>query len=124
MIAGIGVDIVEIARIRALVERHGERFLRRVFAPLEVQYCQKRHDPSACLAARLAAKEAFVKAIGTGLTGVRFHDVQVEGGGRPRLLLFGSAAAFAERMGIKAVHCSLSHERGHAVAMVIVEVLE
>lgn len=124
MIAGIGVDIVAVARIRELLARHGERFLQRVFAPAEIQYCLKRHDPSASLAARFAAKEAFVKAIGTGKSqGLRFHDVQVEGGGRPGLRLMGQAADMADQMGIRAVHVSLSHERDHAVAMVIVEVL-
>jgi holo-[acyl-carrier protein] synthase len=123
MIAGIGVDIVEIARIRALIERHGERFLKRVFSPAEVRHCSRRIDPATGLAARFAAKEAFVKALGTGMTkGMRFKDIQVTGEGRPQLKLTGKAREIAESMGIRGVHVSLSHERTHAVAMVIVEV--
>jgi holo-[acyl-carrier protein] synthase len=123
LIAGIGVDIVDIGRIRALYERYGERFLKRVFSPEEIRHCTKRMDPPASLAARFAAKEAFVKALGTGMTrGMRFHDIQVTGPGQPQIKLSGKARHLAEQMGIMGVHVSLSHERTHAVAMVIVEV--
>lgn len=123
MIAGIGVDIVEISRIRALYERYGERFLKRAFGPEEIRHCIGRIDPSASLAARFAAKEAFVKALGTGMTsGIRFVDIQVTGARPPRIELYGKALELADGMGVRGVHVSLSHERTHAVAMVIVEV--
>jgi len=124
MIAGIGVDIVEIDRIRTLFERYGERFLKRAFGPEEIRHCTGRIDPSASLAARFAAKEAFVKALGTGMTsGIRFLDIQVTGDRPPRIRLAGKARELADKMGIRGVHVSLSHERTHAVAMVIVEVV-
>lgn len=124
MIAGIGVDIVEIGRIRALVGRHGERFLKRCFSAEEIRHCAQRMDPSPGLAARFAAKEAMLKALGTGLAkGMHYRDIQVEGEGQPQIRLTGKARAIAEIMGIRGVHVSLSHERTHAVAMVIVEVM-
>jgi holo-[acyl-carrier protein] synthase len=124
MIAGIGIDIVDIERIRVLHQRHGERFLHRVFSPGEVAFCMQRIDPSACLAARFAAKEAFLKAIGIGKSrGLNFHEVKVGGAGRPQIELSGKAKDLADEIGIKGIHVSLSHERDHAIAMVIVEVL-
>jgi len=124
LIAGIGVDIVEIERIRVLYERYGERFLKRAFGPEEIRHCSGHIDPSASLAARFAAKEAFVKALGTGMTsGIRFLDVQITGERPPRIRLSGKALELADGMGIRGVHVSLSHERTHAVAMVIVEVV-
>jgi holo-[acyl-carrier protein] synthase len=124
MIAGIGVDIVEIGRIRALCENYGERFVKRVFGPEEIRHCAGRMDPSASLAARFAAKEAFVKALGTGMTrGIRFQDIQVTGEQPPRIRLSGTALKLADDMDIRGVHVSLSHEHTHAVAMVIVEVM-
>lgn len=124
MIAGIGVDIVETGRIRALFERYGERFLKRVFGPEEIRHCTGRIDPSVSLAARFAAKEAFVKALGTGMTGgIRFQDIQVAGERPPRIRLSGTALELAQRRGVRRMHVSLSHERAHAVAVVIVEVM-
>lgn len=122
MILGIGVDIVEIARIRSLIERHQQRFLNRIFTDFEIAFCSARHDPSAGFAARFAAKEAFVKALGTGMSGgIRFHDIQVEGQAKPLLNITGKALALAQARGMRLTHVSLSHEREYAVAMVIVE---
>src|SRR5215831_15062781 len=98
MIVGTGVDITEVARIKAAVERFGERFLKRVFTPAEVQYCTSKANAEERLAARFAAKEAGMKAIGTGLRhGVTWQDVEVvrQPGGRPGLRLTGKAADFA-----------------------------
>src|SRR5437660_1317530 len=124
MIVGTGVDVTEVARIKAAVDRFGERFLKRVFTPEEVQYCLAKANPAERLAARFAAKEAGMKAIGTGLRhGVTWHDVEVvrRPGQRPTLKFSGKAAEFASRLGCKRTHLSLSHTADHAIAHVILE---
>jgi len=124
MIVGTGVDIAEVPRIKAAVERFGERFLRRVFTPEEIRYCTARPNSAERLAARFAAKEAGMKAIGTGLRhGVTWHDLEVvrQPGGRPFLHLTGVAAEFAARLGCKRTHLSLTHTQEQALAFVILE---
>jgi holo-[acyl-carrier protein] synthase len=124
MIVGTGVDIAEVGRIKAAVERFGERFLRRVFTPAEVSYCMGKVNAAERFAARFAAKEAGMKAIGTGLRhGVTWQDVEVlrMPGQRPVLKFSGKAAEFAERLGCKRTHLSLSHTKEQAIAHVILE---
>jgi holo-[acyl-carrier protein] synthase len=124
MIVGTGVDIAEVARIKAAVDRYGERFLKRVFTPEEVRYATSKVNAAERLAARFAAKEAAMKAIGTGLRhGVTWQDVEVvrQPGGRPGLCFSGKAAEFAAALGCKKVHLSLSHTEEHAIAHVILE---
>src|SRR5215467_7958382 len=124
MIVGTGVDIAEVGRIKAAVERFGERFLRRVFTPDEVRYCLGKPNTAERLAARFAAKEAGMKAIGTGLRhGVTWQDVEVVRvpGQRPRLRFSGKAAEFAASLGCKRTHLSLSHTADQAIAHVILE---
>jgi len=123
MIFGIGTDIVEVERLRAAWTRHGEKFLKRVFTPDEITYCLGMADPAPCLAARFAAKEAAVKALGTGISqGVGFRDVQVKSSGnRPRVKLDGRAQRLAEEQGITDIHLSLSHEKHFALALVVME---
>src|SRR5258708_39815403 len=124
MIVGTGVDSTEVARIRAAVERFGERFLKRVFTPDEVRYCVSKVNAAERLAARFAAKEAGMKAIGTGLRhGITWQDVEVvrELGGRPGLQFHGKAAEFAAALGCKRTHLSLSHTAEQAIAFVILE---
>ena len=124
MIVGTGVDIAEVGRIKAAVERFGERFLRRVFTPAEVRYCMGKPNAGERLAARFAAKEAGMKAIGTGLRhGVTWQDVEVlrMPGQRPVLKFSGKAAEFAGRLGCKRTHLSLSHTKEQAIAHVILE---
>jgi len=120
-IIGIGADIIEIHRIKRAVERGGRRFLERVFTPAERDFCNARRDRYACYAARFAAKEAVLKAMGTGLSGCRWVDVEVarRGGGRPEILLHGTAAKLAGRKGIATVLISLSHGLEHAVAFAV-----
>ena len=108
MIVGTGVDITEVPRIQAALDRFGDRFLRRVFTPDEVRYCLSKANSAERLAARFAAKEAGMKAIGTGLRhGVTWQDVEVVHlpGGRPSLRFSGVAAEFAERLGCKNAAC-------------------
>jgi holo-[acyl-carrier protein] synthase len=124
MIVGTGVDITEVDRIEAALKRFGDRFLKRVFTPAEVRYCLGKPNAAERLAARFAAKEAGMKAIGTGLRGgVTWQDVEVlrMPGQRPVLAFHGKAAEFAARLGCKRSHLSLSHTADQAIAHVILE---
>jgi len=124
MIVGTGVDISEVDRIQAALKRFGDRFLRRVFTPAEIRYCMGKPNAAERLAARFAAKEAGMKAIGTGLRhGITWHDVEVLRlpGHRPVLQFHGKAAEFAARLGCKRTHLSLSHTKEQAIAYVILE---
>jgi len=121
MIRGIGVDILEISRIGALAERYGERFLRKVFTPAEIQYCVSRHHANQHLAARFAAKEALSKALATGWTGTfRWTDIEIrnEPSGRPVMTVRGP---LHEVLTGTALHVTLSHSASHVVAVVIIE---
>lgn len=123
MILGIGVDLVEVGRIRRILDRYGERFLRRVYTPRERALALSRQDPALYLAAAFAAKEAASKALGTGLRGVSWREMEVrhEANGKPYLIFSGRAQKRFEELGGKASYISLSHERSHAVAVVIIE---
>jgi holo-[acyl-carrier protein] synthase len=124
VIVGIGIDVVEIARIRRLRERWQDRFLQRVFTEAELAYALRRHDPAQHLAARFAAKEATLKALGTGLSmGVRWREMEVRRprGQAPCLMLSGRTAELADARGIRRLHVSLSHDAGLAVAQVLAE---
>jgi holo-[acyl-carrier protein] synthase len=124
VIVGIGVDIVEIGRLRATLERQKDRFLRRVFTSAEQEYCAGHRDPVPHFAVRFAAKEALFKAIGTGWSkGVSWLDVEVlrEGDGAPTMVLGGEGGRIAQRLGTQRVHISLSHSVENAVAIVILE---
>lgn len=115
-----GVDIIEIPRVARVYARYGERFLRRVYTEGEIAYCRGRAPQ---LASRFAAKEATMKALGTGVRGVRWRDVEVvRGRGQaPRIVLHGTARARAERMGLSDIALSLSHSKEFAVASVVGE---
>jgi holo-[acyl-carrier protein] synthase len=116
--------MAEVARIKAAVERFGDRFLNRVFTPEEVRYSTSKPNSAERLAARFAAKEAAMKAVGTGLRhGVTWHDAEVvrQPGGRPMLRLTGKLAEFAARLGCKHTNLSLSHTAEQAIAFVILE---
>lgn len=124
MIVGTGIDLVDVPRVRRLLERHGERALRRFFTEREVRFCRRAADPAPCFAARLAAKEAAFKALATGrAAGVRWRDVEVvrDGPGRPTLRFHGAAERCAGRLGAARTWLSLSHERGSACAFVLLE---
>jgi holo-[acyl-carrier protein] synthase len=116
---GVGIDLVSIKRIEGIVDRWGPRFLKRVFTRGEIEYCETRYAPAESLAARFAAKEAFIKAVsGTGPGGIRHRDVEIEvdGRGRPRLRPHGAAKT---ALGESGTSVSLSHEGDLAVAIVI-----
>ena len=113
-----GVDIIEISRIARTLERYGHRFLRRVYTPRELEYCRGR--PSK-LASRFAAKEATMKALGTGVRGVGWKDIEVSRApsGAPSILLHGRALTRAQRLGVLEISVSMSDSREHAVAFVV-----
>lgn len=124
MIVGMGIDIVEIRRIRSVLERQGARFTNRVFTAAEQEYCRAHRDPAPYYAARFAAKEAMFKALGTGWAkGVTWRDVEVQRNaeGAPSLNLQGEAQNIAASRGVAAIHVSLSHADDSAVAVVILE---
>lgn len=115
-----GVDIIEISRVKRVYERYGARFLRRIYTEREVAYCRGRAPQ---LASRFAAKEATMKALGTGVRGVRWRDIEVvRGRGQaPRIELHGTAQARADRLGLSDIALSLSHSKEFAVASVVGE---
>jgi holo-[acyl-carrier protein] synthase len=124
MIVGSGIDIAEVPRIRNCIARFGERFLERIYTPGEIRYCESKANSVERYAARFAAKEAAMKALGTGWSrGVRWRDIEVsrEPGGRPTIVFHGKAAEFAGRMGAVHVALSLSHTSEQAIAQVILE---
>jgi len=123
-VLGVGVDIVETARIDHSLERFGERFLHRVFTTGEIEYCQSMKFPARHFAARFAAKEAASKAFSTGIgksMGWRDVDVHRQESGQPFVVLEGGAKAMAAARGVANVWISLSHTDRHAVATIVLE---
>ena len=122
-ILGHGIDIVETGRIRKLVEEHGERFLDRVYTPLEQQYCARNAKRQfEHLAGRFAAKEAVLKVLGTGWRGgIAWTDVEIvkDPSGQPKIVLTGECARIARELGISRWHVSISHIETHATASAI-----
>jgi len=124
MIVGTGVDLAEVPRIRASIERFGGRFTSRIFTPAEIAYVERKANRYERYAARFAAKEAGMKAIGTGWRlGVRWQDFEVVNlpSGRPTLRLHGVAARYAERLKVRNVSLSITHTAEMAMAHVILE---
>ncbi len=124
MIIGVGIDIIEVERMRDSLERHGDRFLEHVFTPGEIAGAPAGLGRPAYFAARWAAKEAAAKALGTGIgTGCGWQDIEIHKrpSGQPYLKLTGTGAATAATLAITSFHVSYSHERGNACAVVIAE---
>ncbi len=122
-ILGVGLDLVDIPRIAALRRRHGDR-LTTVFRREELDFCLARKNPDECLAARFAAKEAVMKALGTGWAeGVSFLGIEIlrEESGKPAVRLHGATLEKARALGIGRIHLSISHARTAAVAQVLIE---
>ena len=124
-VVGIGLDLVEVARIRGALTRHGERFLGRIAGPEEGRLSGPTGTGHAeHVAGLFAAKEAVLKALGTGAAeGLTFRDVIITKGpgGRPSVLLAGEARRRADALGVMRIHLSITHERGHAAAMAVLE---
>ena len=124
MIVGTGIDLAEIERIQASIDRFGERFLNRIFTEAEKAYCLRKRKSAESFAARFAAKEAGAKALGTGIQyGVGWLEIEVvrQPGGRPAIAFHGRAAQFAERLGARRASLSLTHSKGLAMASVVLE---
>jgi holo-[acyl-carrier protein] synthase len=124
MIIAIGIDLVEISRIEGVFSRQGERFARRVFTDAEVEYCEARASRFASYAARFAAKEAAMKALGTGWAdGIAWREIEVvrDERGTPSLELRGRALARLAEVGASKAHLSLTHSNDLAMAQVILE---
>ncbi len=124
MIVGSGIDICEVPRIQASIERFGEKFIQRIFTPREIAYVSKKANKYERYAARFAAKEAGMKAIGTGWRkGVRWQDFEVvnEPSGKPTLLFHGKAKEFADRLGVTNIALSLTHTAQQGMASLVLE---
>jgi len=127
MIVGIGIDIVELDRVQKALERHSGRFASKLFTDVEREYSDRFKIPVQHYAVRFAAKEAFVKALGTGFSGgIGWKEIGVvnEPSGQPRIEVTGRAWEKLEQLGATEIHVSLSHSRDHASAVVILEKLE
>ncbi len=118
-IVGIGVDLVDVERVKHLADRH-DTFIPRVFTPAEIAYCERQASPAECYAARWAAREACRKALG-GIHRMRWHDVQVDRApsGAPRLLLEGTSKSRMDSLGVTEVMVALTHERRMAAAFCV-----
>ena len=124
MIFGIGVDLVEIQRMERAIVRSGPRLVERLYTADERAYCNAKRLPYPCFAARFACKEAFLKALGTGLRKhMRWRDIEVRRDplGKPVLHLYGYLRERCADAGIRHMHLSLSHSAGHAIAQVVLE---
>ena len=122
MIKGIGTDIVEIERIRGMLDRHGDSFLRRCFTPAEIAFANRYKDPAVRYAGRWAAKEAVVKVLGTGFVkGITFQDIEVlpMHTGQPEIRLSGQAAERAAEQQIVSILITISHTQLYATATAI-----
>ena len=125
MISGIGIDTVAVARFQRFLDDGNLALIARLFTEQERERCSSRKDAASCYAARFAAKEAFLKALGTGLrNGISWHDMEVLNDplGKPELHLCGRAAEIFREKELNPAHLSLSHDGGNAVAMVVLEV--
>jgi holo-[acyl-carrier protein] synthase len=124
MIIGLGVDLAEVNRLRAAIERRGEAFLHRVYTEREIAYCERHRNRFERYAGRFAAKEATMKALGTGWShGVRWVDIEVArlATGKPTLALHGATLGIAEHLGVKNITVSITHSGDWAFAQVIFE---
>jgi holo-[acyl-carrier protein] synthase len=124
VVKGLGIDLVELDRFEQALSRHGARLEERLFTPAERAACAGRHDRTQALAARFAAKEAALKALGTGWSrGLSFRQIEVERdtAGAPHLKLHDHAARRAAELGVQRTHVSLTHQPGVAAAVVVLE---
>jgi len=124
MITGIGIDVVQNDRVRRSIERFGDRFLHRIYTEGEIEYCKKTAHPEIHYAARFAAKEAALKALGTGFAGrIKWTDVEVvrPSSGKPELLLHAEALALAAAAGAKRYFVSITHDQLVSCAVVVLE---
>ena len=121
---GIGIDLIRVDRLAKSLSRWGDRFTRRVFTPVELAACGERKNQAPCLATRFAAKEAFVKALGTGMRSpVLWTDIQVQNNdqGKPEISLSPEALEFCRKLGVRSWHLSLTDDGDYGAAVVVLE---
>ena len=124
MIFGTGLDIIEIERIKHSIEKYSPKFEQRVFTSSEINYCKSQGDPVKHFAARFAVKEAVSKCLGIGITGVLgFKDMEIthEETGKPVLNMIGKGKKLFQKLKLKSIHISISHDRTYAIAHAIAE---
>lgn len=124
MICGLGIDMVETARVERAIKRWGIRLTQRIFTPQEIAFCSAKKNPYSCFALRMAAKEAFSKSIGLGMTnGVRWKDIEVvpDANGKPEIKLHGSTYQIYKSRGLGNALLSLTDEGGWALAVVVLD---
>jgi len=125
MIIGIGIDIIEVDRIAESYKRFGERFLKRILKPEEIEYCLSNKNPAPFIASRFAVKEAVSKAFGTGIgSKLGWQDIEVkkEPSGKPYVVLHGNGIKLMEELRAKKLHISISHTENYATAVAVLEV--
>ena len=122
MIYGIGVDQVDLNRVRKLLNKSKTKFEKRCFTQNEIIYANRFNDPAKRLGARFAAKEAVMKSLGSGWRQLSWKDIEIIGGGKPEVILHGKAKELASELNIDNVHVSLSHEEDKAIAFTISEI--
>ena len=124
MIFGTGLDIIEVDRIKNSIEKFSPKFEQRVFTSSEISYCKSQGDPAKHFAARFAVKEAVSKCLGTGITGaLGFQDMEIihEDTGKPVLNMIGKGKDLFQKLKLKSIHISISHDNTHAIAHAIAE---
>lgn len=124
MIYGIGVDQVDLNRVRKLLNKSQTKFEKRCFTQNELIYANRFNDPAKRLGARFAAKEAVMKSLGKGWRQLHWKDIEISGGGKPEVILHGKAKELASELNIGNVHVSLSHEEDKAIAFTISEIVK
>lgn len=124
MILGLGIDIIDTPRVKKIADEYGEDFIVKIFTDSEIDYCRSKNNPEINFGARFAAKEALLKALGTGLRGdINWKDIEImnDSLGKPSIKLNGKAAESSNKLGVTRVTVSLSHTKDYAVAVVILE---
>ena len=123
MIIGTGIDIVKNSRIQNLIEKYGERFLKKIYTEAEIEYCQQKTNSAPSFAARFAAKEAVLKAIGTGMRSSSWQDIEVLNDelGKPEVKLFAKTESRADELGVSSIFLSISHEKEYSIAQIVME---
>ena len=123
MIVGTGIDIVKNSRIKNLIEKYGERFLKKIYTGAEISYCQQKLNSAPSFAARFAAKEAVLKALGTGMRKNSWQDIEIVKNelGKPEVNLTAKTKKKAEELEVSSIFLSISHEKEYSIAQIVME---
>lgn len=123
MILGTGIDIVKNKRIERLIDKYGEKFLKKIYTESEINYCQNKKNSAVSFAARFAAKEALLKALGTGMRNNSWQEIEIINNklGKPEVELYKKTAEYAEDLKVESIFLSISHEKDYSIAQIILE---